>query len=277
MTALRTPWAVQFVRRHLPYMSLPSAFRFLRLERRKVNGRQGGPQLLRLRLKPPIAGEAWVRYGTSDLRTLDEVVFTKVYRQLTEAIPRCEYIIDLGGNIGLASRYFASTYPESRVLAVEPEEQNLELYRRNMACIPADRWEVLRAAVWRADEPVDLSPPPDSSNCGAEFDSIRVSPHTGSGGTTVPGLTMTSLIERSGFPRVDLLKIDVEGAEAELFRDNTGWLDRVRAIAIEFHANTRRQSGFDSVMAEQRFTVRELNSHTILAIKLSQNVPAPAT
>lgn len=268
MLALRMPWAVQFIRRHLPYMSLSSACRYLRLERRKVQGLQAGEDHLRLRLKSPMRGDVWVRFGTSDLRTLCEVVFIKVYNEVTEALNDCEFIIDLGGNIGLASRFFASRYPGSQVLAVEPEEQNLELYRRNMRCIPEYRWEVLQAAMWRADEQVNLSAPPNNSDCGPEFDSIQVGTYTGSGEKTVPGLTMKSLIKRSGFPRVDLLKIDIEGAEVELFHGDLSWLDRVRAIAIEFHSDARLRSRFDAVMTERGFNIRELNGHTVLAAKL---------
>jgi FkbM family methyltransferase len=267
MTALRVPWAVQFVRRHLPYMTLPSACRYLRLDRRRIYGRAAGPQLLRLRLKPPMPGDVWVRHGTSDLRTLAEVVFARVYRPVVEAVPGCEYVLDLGANVGLASRFFAAAYPTCRLLAVEPDERNLALYRRNMGCVPAARWEVLRAAVWRADEPVALGLPPDGPDYGAGFDSIRVGPDHGSGGPTVPGLTPATLIERSGFPRVDLLKMDVEGAEAELFRGDTGWLDRVRAVAVEFHGDSRERSGFDAAVTDRGFAVRTLNEHTTLATK----------
>jgi hypothetical protein len=60
----------------------------------------------------------------------------------------------------------------------------------------------------------------------------------------VEGYTMTEILDYSGFKRVDLLKVDIDGAERELFsmRD-LSWLACVDAIAIEFHEGSRDASG----------------------------------
>jgi hypothetical protein len=52
----------------------------------------------------------------------------------------------------------------------------------------------------------------------------------------VRAVTIASLMDKAGFDRVDILKLDIEGAEIELFDANCEeWIDRVDAIVIELH------------------------------------------
>ena len=80
---------------------------------------------------------------------------------------------------------------------------------------------------------------------------------------------MNEVLARSGFPYADLLKVDIEGAEVELFRGDLTWLDRTNAIAIEFHQDSRRESRFDAIMQEHGFDIDDSHRHTVLAIRHS--------
>ena len=55
------------------------------------------------------------------------------------------------------------------------------------------------------------------------------------GHTMVPSISMDSFLQKNKLERIDLLKIDVEGAEAFIFFPNSGWLKKVNAILIEIH------------------------------------------
>jgi hypothetical protein len=72
---------------------------------------------------------------------------------------------------------------------------------------------------------------------------------------------------RGTYEMLDILKVDIEGAEVELFKGDVGWLSRVRAIAIEFHDDSREVSGFDRLMRDHGFRVLDSNPHTVLALK----------
>ncbi|WP_261361958.1 FkbM family methyltransferase [Frigoriglobus tundricola] len=87
----------------------------------------------------------------------------------------------------------------------------------------------------------------------------------------MPGVTLESLIGAAGFPHIDLLKVDVEGAEVELFRTADRWIDRVNVICIEFHGDSRETTGFDRLMAEHGFRIVYTDYHTTLALR---GVPA---
>jgi hypothetical protein len=59
---------------------------------------------------------------------------------------------------------------------------------------------------------------------------------------------MRSLLGRSGFPRIDVLKVDIEGAELELFTGPTDWLASVDCVVVETH--DRFRPGSDAAVRE---------------------------
>jgi FkbM family methyltransferase len=244
-------------------MTLPSTLRYRRHWIALANNAEQIGHCMRLRLRQPFAGDVWIRPGTSDDYTFAEVFPKAVYQPVVTAVERCQYIIDLGANIGLATRYFAGVYPGSRILAVEPCAENYSLLLRNTAALAmAGRCSCLRAAAWCHMGEVSLSGHAKEGG----FDSVQVV----RGNQTeqmVHAYNVANLIRESGFPHVDLLKVDIEGAEHELFQGDVEWLRRVLSIAIEFHGDTRRTSGFDDMMADYGFSVDDSKPHTVLATR----------
>src|ERR1700687_4117230 len=114
-------WSMSFVLRHMRYMSMASALRYRNYTMRRAANKVLPTQLLRLRMHRPFEGDIWLREVGSDSTTFLEVVVLQVYGVITERLKTCQYVIDLGANIGLASRYFACAYPQCRVFAVEPD------------------------------------------------------------------------------------------------------------------------------------------------------------
>jgi FkbM family methyltransferase len=142
-------------------------------------------------------------------------------------------IVDLGANIGLATAWFASRYPEARVIAVEPDAANFDILLSNTAALA--NVTAVRAAVWTASGRVGLLDPgigPD----GYRVDSISdAAVSAQSSVCAVEALDIPSLMAAHGIDRINLLKVDIEGSEREIFRDASRWIDRVDSIAIELH------------------------------------------
>jgi FkbM family methyltransferase len=167
------------------------------------------------------------RTGTSDVKTFDEVFVKKEYDlPFDDFTP--EQILDLGANIGYASIWFASRWPGARILSVEPDAENFQMLRRN-----AEPWQnritPLLAAVWHRPATVQVVNPKAAANA------FQVGESSAPGETGVQGYTVAQLMEKLGCERLGLLKMDVEGAEAELFRHNNEWLDRVDVLVVELH------------------------------------------
>lgn len=161
----------------------------------------------------------------SELRVIRELFVLEEY-----ALPGLEdpdVIVDLGSNVGISVLYFKSRFPSARVVAAEPLPEALRRLRANTDHL--DGVEVVAAAVSSEDGPLRLY---------SGDESWAASTFSGNGrGTTVEveGLTLDRLVADRGLERIDLLKMDVEGAE-EAVLSTTGALDRIGSIVFEFHA-----------------------------------------
>ena len=188
---------------------------------------------LRLRVRD-CRQAVFARLYTSDISVLEEIFVRRVYADLTSKIPNLQYVIDCGANVGYSSLYFLRHHSVCRVLAIEPDEENFVLCCRNLAAeLESGRAHVLRAAAWSGEEDLRV-------NEGGEEWARTV--HTAdapaaSCARLVRGHSLGTLVQLSGFPYVDILKIDIEGAELEVFQNgiDSGLLNRVRVVAIELH------------------------------------------
>jgi FkbM family methyltransferase len=185
---------------------------------------------------PPAPRPVHLRVGGSDMS-----VFHQVFGRLDYAmeLPRTpKHIVDLGANIGLAAAYFAGRFPTAEIVCVEPDEGNFRMLQTNIEGY--GRISALHAAVWPEPGVLQIV---DSTDEGAPLKSwsIQVRPVQAGGegpgaGRHIPALTIPDIMERAGFPRIDLLKVDVEGSELELFsRQADAWIERVDMLVIETH------------------------------------------
>lgn len=167
----------------------------------------------------------WLRGGTSDLKVALQVLAAREYDVDPGLMPRL--IIDAGANIGISSLYFAAKYPEAKVYAIEPEPSNFRLLIRN--CQGVSNIIPVSAALW--PRPARLSLVDEHAEKWAC--SFRESDGDGVG---MPSITIPEILAQAGADTIDVLKLDIEGAERELFSDSCeSWLPKVRFIIIELH------------------------------------------
>lgn len=163
-----------------------------------------------------------VRPHSSD-RSVFHQVF--VYRDYDHpCLPKdARVVVDAGANVGYASLFFADRYPQAAIVAIEPEAENFARLEANAARFPNIR--PLRAALWPSHQRIDIVNPDDASWA------FRVAESESGAVATV---TVPELLERYG--RIDVLKVDIEGAEKALFeRGAEAWLDQVGTLVVETH------------------------------------------
>jgi len=185
-------------------------------------------------MKLRVRGLEWplyLRIPSVDIKVYEKVFLEEEYRFDVVSAPTT--IVDAGAHIGMTSVYFANRYPDARIVAVEPEEQNFELLRRNVA--PYRNVIPVQAALWDDNCEVNLFDP-GGGTWGYVTEGLAHSPELPAQlRHRVPGVTIDRLMEDYGLPGIDLLKVDIEGAERAVFRGASSWLDRVDAIIIELH------------------------------------------
>jgi FkbM family methyltransferase len=175
-----------------------------------------------------------IRSGSSDRQVLWQVFVEGEYESAGRLCPQT--IIDLGANVGYSSAYFLSTQPDAKVLAVEPDPGNYAACCRNLEPF-GSRAKVVHGAVWA--QPAKLLLERGTYRDGREW-TTQVRPAADTdvaiASDHVEGYDMDTLILMSGFSRVDLLKIDIERSEIQLFSRNTEhWLPLVKNLFIELH------------------------------------------
>lgn len=176
-----------------------------------------------------LGGSVWVRPGTSDTAIFDQVALHP-YMPLDQEDPPA-VIMDLGANIGLSTRFFKNAYPKARIIAVEPDVDNFAMLTRNTAGI-ADV-QCVMAGIWPEDGRIALQ------QDGLGSSGFRTQAATAGSGD-IEALTINTLMARFGIERISLLKIDIEGAEKDLFSaPDLSWMERVDRIAIELHDHIR--------------------------------------
>lgn len=174
-----------------------------------------------------------LRIDDSDIRVFKQIFVDNEYDSLN--LPdTAETIVDLGANIGLSALFFLKKYPDARIVAVEPDAVNFEIMKKNL-----DRFSksvaFLQAAIWPTDGEVSLvEEDVNHSSLGAW--GYRTEAQSENASVSVKSVSIPTIKQQYNMDFIDILKVDIEGAEYELFeKDYENWIDQVGMIVIETH------------------------------------------
>lgn len=169
--------------------------------------------------------------------TLDTAIFEQVLCEGSEyLIPgdsEPTVIFDIGANIGAAAVYFAARYPQARVYCFEPLPENVELLRRNVAPF-GDRVTVVPMGLGESPGSFEYRRSDDPTNFGGgTFHNVGCAP-----GETIqlPVTTLTAFCRDNRIGRIDVMKIDTEGAEQSVLAGMPAdLLANVKVVLGELH------------------------------------------
>jgi FkbM family methyltransferase len=157
-------------------------------------------------------------------------------------------LLDLGANIGIATRYFISRLPSVSVLAVEPSADNCSVFRMNIAIAEAeDRVQLWECGIGPADgngflksvgtmrlDSLQLEYLPKGELCNGEH--------------TIMIRAMGGVVEKLAEPI--LVKMDIEGSENEVLACRADWIGKVGYMMIEFHDKEKERMWLSVLAAE---------------------------
>lgn len=144
-------------------------------------------------------------------------------------------VIDAGANIGLFSVFLSQyLYPPTTLLMIEPDQDNLQLLKKNLMLNDITNAKIYRKALYNLTTKVNFD-----SNCS--FDSRKID-HT-YGNSKVSTITLKELITKNKLKSIDVLKLDIEGGEWFLFtKQNLPYFNRIKLIILEYHLDQINQS-----------------------------------
>jgi FkbM family methyltransferase len=187
--------------------------------------------------RAPAKGEQWrsvqlrgyehpifFRPATPDVSALIQNLIREEYGRLPPGLAP-QYIVDGGAYIGDVSIYFLNRFPKAQVVSLEPNpvshaiaQKNLERYR--------DRVDLVNEGRWSSSSLLGVA---------GNFTGAKLQQPVGDG-PRISCIDVGSLMARFSLSRIDLLKLDIEGAEEEvLLVESDSWLARTESIVVEFH------------------------------------------
>jgi len=158
---------------------------------------------------------------------------------------RYQTVVDLGAGPGVFS-IFISKHAE-KVLAVEPQKENLEILKGNILVNKAENVKIVPYAISTKNGTSKLflcEENPTMHSLVYDF---------GNSSLEVKTLTLPTLISRYRLKEIDLLALDVEGTEFELFKDEkflSTLRNKVRNITGELHKFFEREPGIEKLLEE---------------------------
>ena len=175
------------------------------------------------------------KYPSSDLITFLEVWGKQEYHNAIEILTakgiREPLILDVGGNVGYSVVYFKYHFPAAKIICIEPDRLNLNQISKNIEMNGFKNVALVAGALWRKRTKMEIK---SDYREGTSASFYVVESDKGD----IEGYGISDILLTQNWNHIDLLKMDIEGAEKYLFEDQqiaASILKITRIIAIEIH------------------------------------------
>ena len=216
--------------------------------------------------------DIYLRKKGSDIDVFKQIFMDDEYKLLIQTIKAKEIninvIVDLGANIGLSAIYFCNIFENSKIYAVEPDSQNFKQLRLNISNKKNIFTE--NVAIWseKIDLIENLAKP---FKGGEDWSKTFIPSDQFNNGTKIKGITIHELMTKYHLTTIDLLKIDIEGAERFIFdkKNNLSFLTQTKVIAIEIHDEFNKRTDIYNILKNYGFLIFETGE---LSIGINHNL-----
>lgn len=203
-------------------------------------------------------GHSWHAFlrDEADQSVVAEIFKWREYRVCEEYISHITLpIIDVGAHAGFFTLYVRSLNQESKIIALEPEPENIKALRRHIAENNVRGVEVVPVALAEKSGKRWLEISTDSHN-----HQLIVKREKGEKKkvVVVEVLSLGALLDQTNIPKAGLIKMDIEGAETEVINSWTSEdFGRVGALILEYHNYTgRTDKALEETLRTNGFSVQ---------------------
>lgn len=163
-----------------------------------------------------------------------DIFVDEIYR--FEAGNPSPVIYDCGANIGTSCLYFKLIYPSAKIKAFEADPLIAEVLKSNLSRNGITDIDVIGKAAWVSSTGVEFS------SVGADTGSVYGSEKL----VKIESIRLRELIEKEAV--IDMLKLDVEGAETDIIQDCRDVLKGVKNLFVEYHSWTHLPQRLDETL-----------------------------
>jgi FkbM family methyltransferase len=148
-------------------------------------------------------------------------------------------IYDCGANIGLSCLYFKKLFPACRIVAFEADPAIFDFLKSNLERngVDSQNVQLFNKAVWITNEGVTFNA--EGSDGGSIVEVVSKKK------VEVASQRLRDLLKGE---KIDLLKIDIEGAETDVLLDCDGHLNNVQNLFFEYHSFCKKQQRLNELL-----------------------------
>lgn len=197
---------------------------------------------------PKINQPLIIRKESDDKKAFKQVFINNEY-DLPFTLENVNNIIDLGSNVGFSVVYFKSQFPNSKIVAIEPSDDNFKQLQINTSKL--SNITLLKGGIWKDDsflKIVDV----DYGSMGFVVEKCDQDDPK-----AIQSFKIETIMKSHDIDIIDILKIDIEGSEKELFEEEYDfWLTKTRCLIVELHDWLKKDTSkvFFNTISKYNFT-----------------------
>ena len=203
-----------------------------------VYGLLASVRLQTLIARPPRTGLSRISYGpnrslalrngSTDFAVFEQHFLRREILDIEFPVDDPSTILDLGANVGVSVAAFRSLFPNARIVAVELNKESAALCLENHKSDPLI--DVVNGAIWSCDGRVGMR------DAGTGQWGFQVEPTAPKTAALIPAFRFETILEDNGIDVLDIMKMDIEGAEAEVLEASAGSIfAKTKVSIIEVH------------------------------------------
>ena len=172
-----------------------------------------------------------MRNNPYDYGSFEEVILKEAYNIPIDFIPG--RIIDGGGNIGLTAAFLATKYPDAVIVSVEPDKDNFDLLQKNVA--PYKNIKPMNGGIWYRSAFLLVR------DLGWGNNGFMVEETINETKESIEAWSIAEVMQKMNWTHCDIVKLDVEGSEKEIFSANyESWLPKTKVLIVELHDRMKK-------------------------------------
>lgn len=205
-------------------------------------------------------------YPSSDLMVFKQVILDGEYAAVTDFFKDNGHnseqlkIIDAGANVGYTAVYFKEHFPLAIIACIEPDPDNQLALKKNTEPYLHDKSVTVYANALMGEANKNMVVSADFRD-GRDWSKTTVESEVETG---LKSITIDEIMKDNNWEELDILKIDIEGAERFIFNEKTNldFLNKVKLMALEIHDEFNIRTGIYDILRKQHFIIANFGETT---------------